>query len=120
MEKPDACQEKKALNHLRLWTMRSVELTTRAVWTDGALYASGADLHLRGDRGSEGGPHPVGEWAKSGGATSVQQRIRVLRMIEAVSQRVQGCVLTAVRRFQLGVHATCGEGGKRGDLRGTM
>ena len=39
-------------------------------------------------------------------------------MIEATSQREQGCVLTAVRRFKLGVHATFAEGQKRGNLRG--
>ena len=71
------------------------ELPTRAVWTDGAVYASGVDLHLRGDRGGEGGPHPVGEWAKSG-VHICATKDTCLRTIEATSQREQGCALNAV------------------------
>ena len=63
---------------------RFVEVTTRAVWTDGAVYASVVGSYLRGDRG---------------GVTKCALTDTCLRMTEAALQREPGCALTTASRF---------------------
>ena len=70
---------------MRLWTKRFVEVTTRAVWTDGAVYVSVVGSYLRGDRGNQGGPNLAENGRRVGNQMCLNDTC--LRMTEAALQR---------------------------------